>query len=71
MSMPRPTSETLGFRHSHRPLKSGEHIPAMPSLFDQIAQINAMAVVAEADGDADNDKTIDDVYDDDEEDPAI
>ncbi|MEK7883238.1 hypothetical protein [Methyloversatilis sp. NSM2] len=55
MSMPRPTSETLGFRHHRRPLKSDERIPAMPSLLDQIAQINAMTMVAEADGDADND----------------
>lgn len=55
MPMPRPTSETLGFRHTHRPLQAGEHIPAMPSLIDQIAQINAMAHVAEADGDAGND----------------
>lgn len=55
MSMPRPTSETLGFRHHRRPLKSDERIPAMPSLFDQIAQINAMTMVTEADGDADND----------------
>ncbi|MBP6097394.1 MAG: hypothetical protein KBF58_13595 [Methyloversatilis sp.] len=55
MPMPRPTSEALGFRHTHRPLQAGEHIPAMPSLMDQIAQINAMAHVAEADGDADND----------------
>lgn len=54
MSMPRPTSETLGFRHHRRPLKSDERIPAMPSLLDQIAQINAMTMVAEADGDADN-----------------
>lgn len=55
MPMPRPTSEALGFRHTHRPLQAGEHIPAMPSLIDQIAQINAMAHVADADGDADND----------------
>jgi hypothetical protein len=55
MSMPRPTSETLGFRHQRRPLKSDEHIPAMPSLLDQIAQINAMTMVAEADGEAGND----------------
>ena len=55
MPMPRPTSEALGFRHTHRPLQAGEHIPAMPSLIDQIAQINAMAHVAEADGEADND----------------
>jgi hypothetical protein len=55
MSMPRPTSETLGFRHHRRPLKSDERIPAMPSLLDQIAQINAMTMAAEADGDADND----------------
>lgn len=69
MSMPRPTSEALGFRHSHRPLKSGEAIPTMPSLFDQIAQINAMAIVADADGEADNDSRIDDGYD--EEDGLI
>jgi hypothetical protein len=55
MPMPRPTSETLGFRHTRRPLQAGEHIPAMPSLIDQITQIHAMAHVAEAGGDADND----------------
>ncbi|MDY0055454.1 MAG: hypothetical protein RBS46_04075 [Methyloversatilis sp.] len=64
MSMPRPTSETLGFRHHRRPLKSGEHIPAMPSLLDQIAQINAMTMVAEADGEAGNDSWQDDEEDD-------
>lgn len=64
MSMPRPTSETLGFRHHRRPLKSDERIPAMPSLFDQIAQINAMTMVAEADGEAGNDSWQDDEEDD-------
>lgn len=64
MSMPRPTSETLGFRHHRRPLKSDERIPAMPSLLDQIAQINAMTMVAEADGEAGNDSWQDDEEDD-------
>lgn len=64
MSMPRPTSEALGFRHHRRPLKSGEHIPAMPSLLDQIAQINAMTMVAEVDGEAGNDSWQDDEEDD-------
>ena len=39
----------------------------MPSLFDQIAQINAMSMVAEADGEADNDSWTDADCDDDEE----
>jgi len=55
MPMPRPTSEALGFRHTRRPLQAGEHIPAMPTLLDQIAQLNAMAMVADVDGEADND----------------
>lgn len=55
MAMQRPTSEALGFRHTRRTLQAGEHIPSMPSLLDQIAQINAMARVADADGEADND----------------
>lgn len=67
MSMPRPTSEALGFRHTHRPLKSGEPIPSMPSLFDQIAQINAMAMVGEAGGEADNDSQAVDGYDEDDD----
>jgi hypothetical protein len=65
--MPRPTSETLGFRHHRRPLKSDERIPAMPSLLDQIVQINAMTMVAEADGGADNDSWQDADRDDDED----
>jgi hypothetical protein len=73
MPMQRPTSEALGFRHTHRTLQAGEDIPPMPSLLDQIAQINAMALVAEADGEADNDEwagdaTIDDAAVDDDED---
>lgn len=67
MPMPRPTSEALGFRHTHRQLKAGEPIPAMPSLLDQIAQINAMALIAEADGEADNDswtESLEDIDDD-------
>jgi hypothetical protein len=73
MPMQRPTSEALGFRHTHRALQAGEDIPPMPSLLDQIAQINAMALVAEADGEADNDEwagdaTIDDAAVDDDED---
>lgn len=67
MAMQRPTSDVLGFRHTRRPLKSGENIPSMPSLFDQIAQINAMAIVAEADGEADNDSGPDAGYDEDED----
>lgn len=67
MSMPRPTSETLGFRHHRRPLKSDEHIPAMPSLLDQIAQINAMTMVAEAGGEADNDSLRVESYDEEDD----
>jgi hypothetical protein len=59
MSMPRPTSDALGFRHTRRPLQAGEPIPVMPSLIDQIAQINAMTLVADAGGDADNDSMVD------------
>ncbi|WP_026224374.1 hypothetical protein [Methyloversatilis thermotolerans] len=60
MSLSRPSSEVLGFRHSHRPLKSGESIPSMPSLFDQISQLSATAAVVAPEGDADNDSWIDD-----------
>jgi hypothetical protein len=55
MSMQRSTSEALDFRHARRTLQAGEPIPAMPSLLDQIAQINAMALIAKADGAAHND----------------
>lgn len=55
MAMQRPTSEALGFRHTRRTLQAGEHIPPMPSLLDQIAQINAMTRVADANGEAGND----------------
>ena len=67
MAMQRPISDALGFRHTRRPLKADENIPHMPSLFDQIAQINAMSMVAEADGEADNDSWTDTDFDDDEE----
>jgi hypothetical protein len=61
MPMQRPTSEALGFRHTRRTLQAGEDIPPMPSLLDQIAQINAMARVTEAGGEADNDDWAGDV----------
>ncbi len=67
MAMQRPISDVLGFRNTRRPLKADENIPSMPSLFDQIAQINAMSMVAEADGEADNDSWTDADCDDDEE----
>lgn len=63
MSLSRPSSEVLGFRHSHRPLKSGESIPSMPSLFDQISQFSATATVATVEREADNEIWTDDSED--------